>query len=104
MAVIHVMQIKDSGGMENFEKYDLFLKTLCTSIEGTIPGNRDFGMDADCLSEAPDVAINLFAADLQEKIEKFLPEIEIADITWTAHEDGSLTPVVSIKKKEGQDD
>lgn len=106
MAVINTIQIKNAAELYGYEKYDLYLKTLLTIVEGTIPGNRSFGMDESCLSEPPDMAMNLFVADLQEKIKMFIPELEFSDVTWTAQSDGSLTPSLYLKVREedGQND
>lgn len=94
------IQIKTSGDLPEIEKYDLLLKTLLVSAEETIPGSRGFGILSDYISFPPQVAMNMFTVDLYEKAEKYIPEIEIKDITWTADELGNTSPTIYIGRRE----
>lgn len=103
MAVIGDIQVKSSAGLTDIEKYDLLIKTLLTSTETTLPGSRGFGLNAEYISLEPQVAMNMFAVDLYEKVEEFIPEINIKDITWTAEDTGKVSPTIYIEGREESD-
>ena len=75
MAYVGLATIKASGDIdyEELEAYDEQLQCLISTVEGTLPGSRGFGLDPDITDKTPDDALNLFAMDLQEKVEKFIP-------------------------------
>lgn len=82
-------QIKtiNMDGLSDFERIDNNLRTLIVSIAGTLPGSRGFGISVEIIDQPPEVAKNLFAAELDEKVLIYMPEIRIADIEWN-HENG----------------
>lgn len=69
MAYVGLATIKASGDIdyEELEAYDEQLQCLISTVEGTLPGSRGFGLDPDITDKTPDDALNLFAMDLQEK-------------------------------------
>ena len=77
-------------GMSDFGRIDRNLKTLITSLEGTIPGSRGFGLSADITDLRPDYARNDFAEELDEKVEQFIPEARIADVEYDTDTSGVM--------------
>ena len=97
------IEIYDLDGMEDFVKVDSILRTLIGTIEGTIPGSRDFGLSgesSDCLSED---AINTLLMELDEKAAKYLPEISIESAEVESIEDGSMLLRISVGINEEGD-
>lgn len=76
------------------------LTALFATRAGSQPGDRDFGIDWDCLDEVPDVAENLFYLEALKKVERYEPRVEIEDIVFE-HEEGMLTPHIYFTRKEG---
>lgn len=68
----------------NAKYYQECLSTLLTTIEGTYPGDRRFGMDSEYISLPPNEAKNLFIIDLHEKINEYIPGIEVEDVTFSS--------------------
>lgn len=66
--------------IRNFAEVDAALRTLISTLEYTLPGSRDFGLSVELVDRIPEQMKNDFAAALDEKIEKYLPQIKIADI------------------------
>ena len=81
------------------------LTTLIETVEGTVPGNRQFGLNSEYLSYPQEEAENLFAIDLSEKVDEFMPEIQIIDTQFNMEIDGKVHAIVTIGKgDEGDDD
>ena len=80
MAETNTISIVHAGGELNIERIDEELKALILSPEGTIPGNRNFGLAGEFLSRPPNEAVNILAMELEEKVEAFIPEITIANV------------------------
>ena len=85
---------------ESLERMDRQIKTLITTIEGTMPGSRGFGMSGDFIDMPPDESINEFAVDLQEKIDTFIPGIEVQEIKKEENENGEITTKIYIERSE----
>lgn len=68
-------------GDEDLEEYNEQLQCLIASTEGTLPGSRGFGISPDVLDGTPGETLNKFAMSLQEKVEQFIPEIEVLNVS-----------------------
>ena len=82
------------------ERIDSQLKALILSAEGTIPGSRGFGLPQNFVSMNPREAANILAVELEEKVEEFIPEITIADVTAIPHRDGSMSVKIFVERRE----
>ena len=104
MAYIGITKIRASGDMnaEEIEGYNTQLQSLVATIEGTLPGNRGFGISPDILDNAPKETLNMLALDLQEKAEKYIPEIEIVGVDGESDE-GTLNTQIYIGRRESDD-
>lgn len=91
---------------ENLEGYNEQLQCLIAAVEGTLPGSRGFGISPDVLDSSPGEALNRFAMSLQEKVEQFIPDIEVLDVSGqmnsikNAPDDSSLSAKISIGRRE----
>ena len=85
---------------ETLERTDRQIKTLITTIEGTMPRSRGFGMSGDFIDMPPDESINEFAVDLQEKIDTYIPEIAVQEIKKESNEKGETTMQIYIERGE----
>lgn len=102
MPYIGLSQIKASGDIdyEELEAYDEQLQCLISTVEGTLPGSRGFGLDPEITGKMPDDALNLFAMDLQEKVEKFIPGIGIVNVTGKMNGESSLETQIYIERRD----
>lgn len=87
-------------GIENEEIYDC-LKTLCKTYAGTCPLDREFGIDPNIISLNRDIAKEYLIQDLYEKVEKYVPEVEIINIDFEENtkEQQKIFPTIYFKLK-----
>lgn len=69
---------------------------LLTTPVGTMPLDREFGTDWTFLDMPSEAAKSLFAAEVAEKIQTFIPEVRVDEVQWTVSEEGTLIPKVVI--------
>ena len=89
-------------GMEEVRKYDTRLKTLMICVEGTIPGNRNFGLAGDFLDAPMYAASTEYAQELQAKVSEYIPEIGIESVDIRYDLDGKLETTVNIERNTEQ--
>lgn len=80
MGKINTISIANTGEQKDIEKIDTELKALLLSVEGTIPGSREFGLTGDFYERPAHEVPNILAMELEEKVETFIPEITIASV------------------------
>ena len=82
----------------DFERIDLDLKTIIKAVRGTLPGSRGFGLMADVDDDRPIDARNDFAADLDEQVATFMPEIIVTNIDFTHDMEGYQPQSIYIER------
>jgi hypothetical protein len=75
---------------------DRQISLLLSTRAGTMPLDREFGLDMDFLDRPPEIAKSLYTAEVTKKITKFIPWVRVGEITWTRSEAGQLKPKVVI--------
>ena len=70
------------------------IQTLCSTYEGTIPLDRRVGLDSSVISESIDISKEVITADIFDKIEKYIPEVEVIEISFKEGEDISMLNVL----------
>lgn len=95
-------QIKtvNMDGMSDFERIDQNLRALIVSIAETLPGSRGFGLSIDVLDLMPSDARNAFCAELDEKVEQFIPEIRIADVSFDMDPGGAMGMEIYVERND----
>lgn len=78
-ANIHLQFEYDSPENENIVRC---MANLFRTIQGTVPGNRGFGIDGECIAKPPDIAAEMITQDIFEKTEFFMPEVAITDSSY----------------------
>lgn len=68
--------------------------------EGTIPGDRSFGLSTDYVDNPLPVAENLLALDIYEKVETYEPRVAVKDIVCEADIDGHLSARVLLEPND----
>lgn len=70
---------------------------LLSCIRGTIPMNREIGIDPDVISAPAYIAQNLYTISAIELIEKFEPRASVEEISFTESGDaGNTIPKVVL--------
>lgn len=75
---------------------DRQLALLLSTRVGTMPLDREFGLNMDFVDATPEVAKSLYTAEVTEKVAKFIPAVRVREITWDRAENGKLEPKVVI--------
>lgn len=76
------------------------LRHLCTTLSGSIPLDREFGINSDFLGAPLDVAKNMLALEFIEKIEKYEPRVVVDEVRFEVEEDGTLIPSIFISASD----
>jgi hypothetical protein len=72
------------------------LRTLIMTPAGTVPLDRDFGIDNSCLSYPLEVAKNIFAVELIDKAKTYEPRADISAVDFDYDDDGNITAKVVL--------
>ena len=70
------------------------IRTLCSTYEGTIPLDRRVGLDSSVISESIDISKEIITADIFDKVEKYIPEVEVIEVSFKEGEDISMLDVL----------
>lgn len=100
MAFTNQIRTINMDGMSDFERIDQNLRALIVSIAETIPGSRGFGLSIDVFDLMPYEARNAFSAELDEKVEEFIPEIRIADVVFDMGSDGTMKLEIYVERND----
>ena len=103
MRGINRIEIVPVGGDASIERANAQLKALILARERTIPGSRGFGLSGDYLDATCYEAASEFAVELEEKVDEFIPEIDVAEVKVDADIDGRVDAQVSVKWRDGYD-
>jgi phage baseplate assembly protein W len=78
------------------------VRTILSTVRGTVPLDRAFGIDGDMVDAAQPVVRARLAADVVASIERYEPRVTVTAIDWREIEaDGRMVPAVGIQLKEG---
>lgn len=81
---------------DSLAELDRQIALLLSTREGTVPLDREFGLDMDFTDMPPEAAKSLYVAEITRKIPKFIPAVRVQGVTWVAAEGGTLKPKVVI--------
>ncbi|MBR2256535.1 MAG: hypothetical protein IJ899_04170 [Blautia sp.] len=96
-AILNFSGMDNTTGMESIQER---LDNLMMCAEGTLPGSRDFGLPDEFISTPSPAAINLFAIELQEKADKYVPEVIIKSVKGEYDTDGHLAISVEVEGRQ----
>ena len=97
MMEIEVINLDEADG---FERIDSMLRSLITTISGTIPGSRSFGLEGGAVNLLPEDARNTFLMELDEKAEEFIPEVSIEEVEFEDAGDGAILLRIYVATNE----
>ena len=75
---------------------DRQLARVLSPREGTMPLDREFGLNMDFVDMPPEAAKSLYTAEVTEKVAKFIPTARVQEVTWGAGAQGNLIAKVVI--------
>ena len=75
---------------------DRQLAFLLSTREGTMPLDREFGLNMDFVDMPPEVAKSLYTAEVTEKVAKFIPTVRVQEVKWSSGGQANLIAKVVI--------
>lgn len=92
--------ITEIEASEDISETDIInLRNLYRTPVGTIPMEREKGIDMGMVSMPPETAKNLFAVEVIKKTRSYF-NLEVTDIVFTEEEDGKITAKVVVSSGE----
>jgi phage baseplate assembly protein W len=73
------------------------LRNLILTPVGTVPLDRDFGIDQSILGLPIDVAQSLLAVEIIDKVDRYEPRVSVSEVELTANIDGQIIAKVVIE-------
>ena len=89
-------QLQFTVANDAMAELDRKLALLYSTREGTMPLDREFGINMDFVDMPPEAEKSLYTAEVTEKVSKFIPEVRVQEVTWTGGNTGKLFPKVVI--------
>lgn len=81
------------------------LKTLYTTVEGTQPLDRKFGLSREFLGQPIPVAQNMYRIEVIEKTDIYEPRVKVSEVTFNVNaEEGEIYPVIKLEKGDEDDE
>lgn len=78
------------------------VRTILTTPVGSVPLDRDFGVDGQYLDEPQTVVRARMTAAIVEAVEKYEPRVTVENLRWvTVAADGMMVPLVQIRMRDG---
>lgn len=78
------------------------LALLYSTAVGTMPVDREFGINAEFLDLPIPAAKAMYTAEIAEKTAKFVPEVTLSEVIWEYNDKNELKARVVISKNERQ--
>lgn len=76
------------------------VKTILTTLQGTVPLDRDFGIDSEIVDKPINVIRPLIVKEAKEKLAKYEPRVKFISMLWDGNGlEGRIIPVVRVAIK-----
>lgn len=75
---------------------DRQLALLLSTQVGTMPLDREFGIQQNYVDKPPEVVKSLYTAEVTKKVPQFIPWVRVYEVTWSYGEQGHIKPKVVI--------
>ena len=73
------------------------VKTICTTIKGTVPLDREFGIDGGIVDIPANIAKAQISAKIIEAVRLYEPRANVVKVTFRESDSQEVLPVVSIR-------
>ena len=77
---------------------DRQLALLLSTPAGTMPLDREFGIQMDHVDKPPEVVKSLYTAEVTKKVPQFIPRVRVYEVTWSYGGQGHIKPKVVIAR------
>lgn len=73
------------------------LKTIFTTPQGTVPWDRNFGIDTNILDEPVSIAQGKLTVEFIRKAQLYEPRIKVKEVTFQTNDNSNLVPKVRVE-------
>ena len=73
------------------------VRTILTTIKGSVPLDRDFGIDGSYVDAPMPVAKAKLASEIMSAVQKYEPRATITSIDFTGEMNGMLKPRIEVR-------
>lgn len=88
-------------GASGFEEIRQNLRTILSTIAGTVPLDRNFGIDLSPLDAPIEIAKARMTPAILEAVQTYEPRVEVLEVSYTDNPDGRLIPTVKFRLADG---
>ena len=89
-------QLERTMTASRIDELDHQLALLLTTRTGTMPLDREFGIDMDFVDKPPELAKVLYTQEVTKQVAKFISWVRVKEITWSHGAQGQIIPKVVI--------
>ncbi|KZL88722.1 hypothetical protein [Clostridium magnum] len=73
------------------------VKNIITTPQGTVPFDRNFGIDPSILDEPINLVPGKLLVELVKKVQLYEPRVKVKEITFTLDANNNLIPKVRVE-------
>lgn len=84
------------GELPDSEDVLTCVRTIVMTPAGTVPLDRDFGIDISCLDLPLPVAQNMLTLEVVQKVELYEPRVKVDEVALSLTGDGQVTAKVVL--------
>lgn len=78
------------------------VNTIVSTIMGTVPLSRKFGVQGEFIDDPTPVSKIKFIAEIKDKVEEYEPRARVTEVRYGPESlDGIVNPIVTIEVNEG---
>jgi len=77
------------------------IRNIITTWRGSVPLDRDFGLDSSILDSPQNTVFALLQIDIMEQINKYEPRVEVLNVSFNSGDalNGEVCPLLRIRIK-----
>ena len=83
---------------DKLAELDRQLALLLSTQVGTMPLDREFGIQMNFVDKPPEVVKSLYTAEVTKKVPQFIPWVRVYEVIWGYGEQGHIKPKVVITR------
>lgn len=95
-----IIRSLDPMSATELQQIDARLKALILTVEHSVPGSRGFGTSREFLHENVNFAATVLAEELQEKVDAYIPEINIESVNAEYDLYGRIKLTIEISRRD----
>lgn len=90
-------------GATGLEEIYQNVRTILATPKGSVPLDRDFGVDQTFLDQPTRPAMTMALPSIVEAVEKYEPRVKVTDVAWIESDamGGRMIPQVRIRIRDG---